>query len=52
LQSKTTHTNFVKFHVCVTCGGGFVFLRQQCNALLICSFVDDVMFSHNAANAD
>jgi len=34
----------------VTCGCGSVLPSQRCNVLRTSGFVDDVMFSHNAAN--
>jgi len=42
--------NFTKFSVHVTCGSGSVLLWRQCTTLCTSGSVDDVTFSHNAAN--
>jgi len=48
--SKTTHPNFTKCSVHVSCGRGFVLLRWRCNMLCTSGFVDDVMFSNHELN--
>jgi len=38
------------FSILVTCSHGLILLKWQFNMLCTSSFVDDIMFSHKAAN--